>query len=216
MSEKKISNLQEGFPHGKVHQVHAFVDFWLGQQLRALRKEKGISLQDLARASAISVGTLSQVERGLTSASIKTLSRLSSSLGVSINRLLANVEPQEHEFHGWIARANQHRTLEMKDRNIIKEVITPAACSLLDLYRVRMKPGGTTGTDLFVTEAQEIAGTVIEGVMELWIGTDSVVLRTGDSFYYPGRAPRRWGNPGSTENYVVWAVARRTQTHTAT
>src|SRR5690606_29435776 len=77
--------------------VHTFIDFWLGQQLRALRRERGLSLQAMAARTGLSVGTLSQVERGVTSASIKTVSMLASELQVSVNDLLGNLDKRDGE-----------------------------------------------------------------------------------------------------------------------
>lgn len=196
-------------PLRRAKRAATFIDFWLGQQLRSLRKEKAMSLQDLANRCDLSVGTLSQIERGLSSASVKALSKISAALGISTNSLLTNIDTPEHDFHGWVARANQHKAFLMNDRKIVKEVISPASCQSLSLYKVRMQPGGATGVDLFVTKNQEVAGTIIEGVMELWIGSESVLLKAGDSFCYPGHAPRRWANPGETENCIIWAATRK-------
>ncbi len=189
-------------------QVNSFIDFWLGQQLRGLRKEKGLSLQALAAGCGISVGTLSQVERGISSASVKTLSRLAQRLDVSVNSLLRNVEKQEGELGGRVARAKNHRAIVMKDRKILKEIITPPQCLSLDLYRVRIQPGGSTGDDLFITDGGEIAGTVIQGSMELWIENQLILLQEGDSFCYPSAAPRRWSNPGDVDTCVIWAIPK--------
>lgn len=191
--------------------VSTFVDFWLGQQLREHRKTKGMSLQELSKASGVSVGTLSHVERGLTSASVKTLSRISRELGVSINDLLGNIEASSSVGgNGWIARVAEHKVLQMKDKKIVKEIITPARAQTMDLYRVRIEPGGSTGDELFFTDGGEVAGTVITGCMELWIENRLVLLNAGDSFCYPSHTPRKWSNPGNIETYVIWAISRTT------
>jgi transcriptional regulator with XRE-family HTH domain len=195
-------------PRPRTRHVSTYIDFWLGQQLRGLRKERGLSLQALATDCGISVGTLSQVERGITSASVKTLSRLAQQLDVSVNRLLRNVEKQDGELGGRVARAKDHRAIVMKDRKILKEIITPRQCTSLDLYRVRIKPGGSTGDDLFITDGGEIAGTVIHGSMELWIENRLVLLQEGDSFCYLSTAPRRWSNPGDVDTCVIWAIPK--------
>lgn len=191
--------------------VSTFIDFWLGQQLRELRKERGLSLQELSAACGVSVGTLSHVERGLTSASVKTLSRISRQLGVSINDLLGNIEQGgDDDENGWIARASSHKVLQMKDKKIVKEIITPPRAQSLDLYRVRIQPGGSTGEELFFTDGGEVAGTVIAGCMELWMQNRLVLLTAGDSFCYPSNTPRKWSNPGDVETYVIWAIVRAT------
>lgn len=177
--------------------------------MRALRHEHGLSLQAMAQRTGLSVGTLSQVERGITSASIKTLSILAEELNVSVNDLLGNLDKRDGEANGWIARAHNHKTLVMKDKKIVKEVITPEKASAIDLYRVRIQPGGSTGEDLFMTDGGEVIGCVVYGMLELWIDNQLILLNEGDSFCYPSYAPRKWSNPGDTESYVVWAISRK-------
>lgn len=131
-----------------------------------------------------------------------------SELNVSVNDLLGNLEKRDGEANGWIARKQNHKTLAMKDKKIVKEVITPEKANAIDLYRVRIQPGGSTGEDLFMTDGGEVIGSVITGSLELWIDNKLILLEEGDSFCYPSYAPRKWSNPGNTESYVIWAIAR--------
>ncbi|EKD59892.1 MAG: XRE family transcriptional regulator, partial [uncultured bacterium] len=57
----------------------------LGQDIRALRKTRGQTLQQLADAVGRSVGWLSQIERGQTTPSIADLGRIAEVLGVTIS-----------------------------------------------------------------------------------------------------------------------------------
>src|SRR4051812_11775092 len=59
-------------------------DLWLGQQIRALRKAQKLSLAQLAERSDLSIGNLSQIERGVRSPSVRSLQRLSECLKVPI------------------------------------------------------------------------------------------------------------------------------------
>ncbi|MDI1444537.1 helix-turn-helix transcriptional regulator [Polyangium sp. 6x1] len=54
----------------------------VGARIRELRKERGMSLQDLADAGAMSKGHLSSVEQGLAAITIETLDRIARALGV--------------------------------------------------------------------------------------------------------------------------------------
>src|SRR5690349_18288817 len=60
-------------------------DLWLGTQLRALRKAKQLSLAELAAGAELSIGMVSQIERGLASPSIRSLRKLGEALGVPIS-----------------------------------------------------------------------------------------------------------------------------------
>lgn len=127
------------------------VDMWLGQQLRQLRKQHGRSLADVAQACGMSLGLLSQIERGLSSASVKMLHQLAREFGVSVNALLRNAEHTEGEDGGRVARAGTHRYIDLREKGIVKEMYTPPACRSMDLCRATIEPGGSTGNELFVT-----------------------------------------------------------------
>lgn len=187
---------------------NTLLDFWLGQRIRELRKQRGWSLQGLASETGISVGTLSQVERGITSASIKTLDRLARVLEVPVGELLGNLENPTGDVGGWVARAQTHRRLESRDHRILKEVMTPQRCAGMDLYQARIQPGGTSSDERYSTLVGEIAGVVVAGSLELWIDDQHVVLQAGDCFCYQGDTPRRWGNPGQEVTHVIWCVLR--------
>lgn len=183
------------------------VDLWLGQQLRQLRKQQGRSLADVAQACGMSLGLLSQIERGLSSASVKVLHMLAREFRVSVNSLLRNAEHAGGEEDGRVARAGTHRYIDLKEKGISKEMFTPAACRSMDLCRASIAPGGSTGNELFVTGQGEQIGLVLKGVLELWVGDRVIRLHEGDSFCYASSTPRRWCNPGTQTTEVIWAIS---------
>lgn len=111
----------------------------------------------------MSLGLLSQIERGLSSASVKTLHQLAREFGVSVNTLLRNAEHTEGEDGGRVARAGTHRYIDLREKGIVKEMYTPPACRSMDLCRATIEPGGSTGNELFVTGQGEQIGVVLKG-----------------------------------------------------
>jgi len=194
---------------GPPPRLGAYVDFLLGRKLRGLRKDKGLTLKELSARTGLSVGNLSQIERGVSSASLKSITLLSCALEVALDSILENIDGMKSEACGYIVHAENQLAITVEDQKITKHIVTPENAQHLDLYTSRMRPGGGTGADLFVTEADEIVGFVIEGRLELHLGRDTQLLKAGDSFCYPGSMPRRWSNPGPADNYVVYATKRK-------
>ncbi len=64
----------------------------IGREVRAFRTKLGITASDLARAAGLSLGMLSKIENGVTSASLTTLQRLSKALGVPVTALFRRFE----------------------------------------------------------------------------------------------------------------------------
>jgi len=55
-----------------------------GENMRALRVAKGMSLLDLGRVSGLAKGHLSSIEHGRTSATVDTCVRIAAGLGVAV------------------------------------------------------------------------------------------------------------------------------------
>lgn len=64
----------------------------LKDRVRELRTGQNLTLRNLAEATGLSVSYLSDVERGRTNPSLKTVDLLADALGVSVNSLLTGVE----------------------------------------------------------------------------------------------------------------------------
>jgi transcriptional regulator with XRE-family HTH domain len=195
-----------------VKRIKSFIDLWLGEQLRMRRRALKKSLQEVADACEISVSLLSQLERGMRSASVRTLSVLARELDTPVETLLHNTNVDRNtddNADGALGRAGKHRRVDSGETGIHKEVLTPiaAAHGHLQLYKAVIEPGGSTGDTFFTTYSGEQVGYIIEGQLELNVGDRLYRLNTGDSFCYDSSMPRRWRNPGQTETCVLWAVA---------
>ncbi len=63
----------------------------LGAKIRQLRKERGLTLKQLANKTALSVSLISQIELGKSAASVSTLRKLATALGVTMSYLFEGV-----------------------------------------------------------------------------------------------------------------------------
>jgi len=70
-------------PEEELHKV-------IGETIRTLRKEKSLTLRQIARRTGLSVSLLSQIERAETSASISSLYKISVGLQARIRDLFGN------------------------------------------------------------------------------------------------------------------------------
>ncbi|MEX0310237.1 MAG: helix-turn-helix domain-containing protein, partial [Tateyamaria sp.] len=70
----------------------------LGADLRALRKARGLTLQDMATSLGRSVGWVSQVERDLSEPSITDLRHIASTLDIAVSTLFRRgIAPADEE-----------------------------------------------------------------------------------------------------------------------
>ncbi|RVA29215.1 XRE family transcriptional regulator, partial [Mesorhizobium sp. M7D.F.Ca.US.004.03.1.1] len=65
-------------------------DIRVGRRVRALRLERNLSLADLAAKAGVSIGALSQIERGMSSLRVKVIWPLAAALDIGPSALIAD------------------------------------------------------------------------------------------------------------------------------
>ena len=190
-------SLKSGVPPTKI------ADLWLGQHLRGLRKMHDLSLEQLAERCGLSVGALSQIERGITSPTMRSLRRLSEVFNVPMSQLFHEGEYPPVEELGRIVRAQGRRVLSLNTTGVQKELLTPAVSGALEIYLVTIAPGGSSGPELYTHKGEE-GGYVMAGELLLEVEDRTFHLKTGDSFRFKSQTPHRFANTTKKETVVVW------------
>lgn len=188
----------------------------VGLHLRRLRKARGLSLRELADASKLSVGFVSQIERGLSSPSLRTLTRLADSLSVGIGELFSEDGATKDGDRLIVARPADQPTVDLSASGIVKRWITPfERVPRLDIYILELDAGAASGEQPYVHEGEE-AGLVLEGGLELFLDGRRHVLGEGDSFRFESDRPHRFVNAGTRPARVLWVNYRETGSSTVT
>lgn len=193
-------------PDDAGNSAHAEEDRRIGLRIRVLRKERKLSLERLAEESGLSVGMLSQLERGLTTPSVRSLRVLGSALGVPISWFFAAAHAEDPADSGYIVRRGGRGALTLTPSGVYKELLTPERPGLIEIYELLLKPGGTSGPE-FYSHKGEKAGLVVSGSLRLWIDEQPHLLNEGDSFRFPSEIAHRFDNPGPDSARVIWVVA---------
>jgi transcriptional regulator with XRE-family HTH domain len=181
------------------------VDVAVGQRIRDLRRSRKLSLETIAARTDLSIGFLSQIERGLSSPSLRVLATIADVLGVGIAGLFGAKETAGTGSDAIVTREQQRAELNLWRTGISKQLLSPSGSEgRLNLFLVRLEPGGSTGDELYTHDGEE-AGLVIEGEMKLTVDAESWTLKQGDSFRFASRRPHRFSNPsGKTQAVVLW------------
>ena len=185
-------------------------DEWLhgdfaGSQLRELRHARSRTLAELAFASGLSVGYLSQIERGMSRPSVKALQSLAGALGVTASWFFKPSGPAIEAERDYIVRRARRRHLSF-DQGVTDELLSPNLSRGIELLSCTLPPGAESGAEPYTHRGEE-AGVVIQGELELWVGDRYFVLGAGDSFAFASDEPHRTRNPGSIDTVVIWAIS---------
>ncbi|WP_142235796.1 cupin domain-containing protein [Allostella humosa] len=177
----------------------------LGLRLRAFRQQRGLSLKQLSERSDLSVGMLSQIERGMATPSLRALGRLRDVYGVPLARFFDDQATPDATGDDVVQRAGQCRRVEFAQQRIAKELVSPPSAGALEMMVIVMEPGGGSGAEPYSHEGEE-CGHVLEGRFDLWVGDRTWRLERGDSFQFASHNLHRFHNPGPGTARVLWTV----------
>jgi transcriptional regulator with XRE-family HTH domain len=161
-----------------------------------------LSLEVVAERTGLSIGFISQIERGLSSPSLRVLATLADVLGVGLAALFGTKD-NEGSNDAIITRERERAELKLWRSGISKQLLSPAGSEgRLNLFLVLMQPGASTGDELYTHEGEE-AGLVLEGAMTLVVDAESWTVGSGDSFRFASRRPHRFSNPSRDKSTIV-------------
>lgn len=183
----------------------------LGSEIRKLRKERGLTLVQLAERATLSHPFLSQLERGLTQPSMQSLHRIARALGTTQQALMA-------------AAAVQRPGASADSVHLVRSgeglpVANPGGTArMLGSPAYSVHPVEYTGTRERFEEYYDHPGDefvyVVAGEIEIDLQTADGprlhVLGPGDSICYPGGTPHRWRAVGDGSQVRLLTVQNAT------
>lgn len=174
----------------------------LGADLRALRKARGHTLEQVAEHLGRSVGWLSQVERDLSDPAIDDLRDMARLFDVSVSSLFRTTAAPGEEGH--IVRAGARRPIGSRAAGLVEELLSPDLTDDFEVVHSTFAPGSAL-PQAQRRPTQEL-GHIITGQLRLWLDDTQFDLGPGDSFRIRGEA-YRWANPHQTPCVAIWVIA---------
>lgn len=176
----------------------------IGQDIRALRKSRGITLQHLAQAVGRSVGWLSQIERGQTVPAIPDLASIARVFGVTISFFFRSGSSAPEE-RGLVQRAGDRVAIGQAESGLSEELLSPTLGGAFEMIKSTFAPQSRSEMQ-HPAAPREDGGVVISGELQMTLGDLEVTLRAGDSFQF-GARPYSWRNDGEVPAVVIWVIA---------
>src|SRR6516225_4610741 len=102
------------------------MDIEVGRRIREIRRTRELSLETVAAHTGLSIGFLSQIERGLSSPSLRVLATLTDVLGVGIAALFGASPSVDNRSDHVVTRGSQRPELKLWRTGISKQLLSPA------------------------------------------------------------------------------------------
>lgn len=171
---------------------------YLGADLRALRKSRGLTLQDVADRLGKSVGWLSQVEREISQPDQDDMAHLADLLDVPVELLTPISE------EGVIVRKDSRRAIGERVAGLTEELVSPDLTDAFEVVHSTFAPGVARSEEV-LRPTQEIA-YLVSGRLDIWINGTRHTLTPGDSARIRGQS-FRWANPYEVPAVALWVIA---------
>ena len=164
----------------------------MGARIKTLRKEKKYTLKQLAEETGLSIGFLSQLERGMSSIAVDSLAKIAQVLGVSLSTFFADAQvvsqdpiSRSSELH-WNADGPEIAQA-MLSRDLYGFDILPRIFQLMPMADEYQEAA------IHRHSGEEFI-YVLEGVVTVLHGDREYTLYPGDSIQIHSNIPHNWVN----------------------
>jgi transcriptional regulator with XRE-family HTH domain len=161
----------------------------IGREVRAFRRQQGLTVADLAQVTGLSIGMLSKIENGITSPSLTTLQVLSHAFSVPVTAFFKSYEERREVQH---VQAGDHIEVERRGTrsghqyNLLGHIGSNNSGVVVEPYLITL----STEADIFPTfqhEGLELL-YMLEGEVTYRHGDKLFHLKPGDSLFFDADA----------------------------
>jgi transcriptional regulator with XRE-family HTH domain len=174
----------------------------IGLTLVKFRKEKSLTLQQLAKKVSLSAAYLSQIEHDKASPSISTLRSLAKALEV---RLVDFFEDELINDPVVMTPDQWSRVLIPGWQSDTRRIVHHIGTKRMEPFFTTIPPGGKS-KQAYAHPGEEFV-FVIEGALTLILGGESHEAGPMCSFYFSSVVPHSWINKGKKPVRLIWVVS---------
>ena len=196
MSKGKSATAQPPAPHESTGDDVGAAELArrVAENLRRLRKDRALSLDQLAAASGVSRAALSQIETHKTNPTLALLWKIAVGLGLPFAELIG-----ESKSGAAVLRRADVQVLRSPDGKLESRPLAPAGSSpLVEVYELRLAARSTYASEAHAPGTRELV-VVLTGALRLRLGAEVHDLAAGDSVSFAADAPHVYENPGASE-----------------
>ena len=184
-------------------------EFDVGARLKEVRVAVGLSQRGLADRAGVPHGQISLVETNKSSPSVSSLRKILEGVPITLSEFF---EPENNANGRAFFRRDDLVDLTSHIQSdadqgrspIVLRQVGDARAHNLQIMHERYEPGADTGATMLEHNAHE-GGIVISGELEVTVGAQTKILKTGDAYLFDSRVPHRFRNTSKKTAIVVSA-----------
>jgi transcriptional regulator with XRE-family HTH domain len=175
-------------------------DVRVGSRLRAFRKSKNMTIDEVAQRAGVTKSFISRFERDEVQASVATLLRVCDVIGVKPGEIF---EPPATSY----VPKGAGVPISLGGEKMREYLVSGANNEhMMALFSV-IDPGGGSGNEPYALKAAADLVHVQTGQLRIVIGSEEYLLSPGDTLTFPPSIPHTWENPSQSETCTaLWVI----------
>ena len=177
-------------PHGVKEEREKVLEVAIGREIRAFRKQQGITVADLSKLTDLSIGMLSKIENGNTSPSLTTLQTLANALSVPLTSFFRGYEENREAI---LTKAGEGVEIERDGTraghqyNLLGHIGSNSSGVIVEPYLLTL----SSESDTFKTFQHSGIEMIymLEGKVDYLHGKTIYPLEPGDTLFFDADAP---------------------------
>jgi transcriptional regulator with XRE-family HTH domain len=168
----------------------------LGERVRALRRERGLTLEVLAGRSGVSRAMISKLERGEKNPTLVVAAKVAEGLGVSLSQLVGVEERRQAA----VVPKERRMVVRDPDTGFERQLLAPSFGGRGIEFTKNVVPGGSSSGQFPPQRRGVEEYLVVErGRLRAILGEEEYLLEEGDALYFEAEVPHRFDNAGEGE-----------------
>lgn len=177
----------------------------LGQRLRFLRRERGLSIAELARMAGVPGSTISKIENGLLNPSLVHAINLASALEANLG-FLVDRSRTRHARHAVVRRTQRGRRDFPEMSMVLEDLNIGFVPGVLESRIGTISPGTHSGSDRMSHPGEELVH-ILSGEVTYDVDGTECRLSEGDTLHFKCDTPHRWTNHGDGPAVLLWVFS---------
>ncbi|MEB2774354.1 XRE family transcriptional regulator [Algoriphagus sp. D3-2-R+10] len=175
----------------------------ISNKIKSIRKEKGMTLQDVADHAGVTKGLISQIENSRTIPSLLVLIQIIKALEVDLDSFFTELDLHTRESPILIQRKSAYERFEKEAASgyeYFRIFTKKVKQSTIDIVLLEIQPGSTR--DFVQTDAFEYK-FIISGSVRYVFRDQEIDLESGDSMLFDGRLEHNPVNVGDIPVHML-------------
>lgn len=168
----------------------------LGERIREIRKQHGISLTELSQKSGVQMATLSRIENGKMTGTLESHIAIAQALKIDLPQLYKGIDkvtpppslPIIEKPVPEVFTHNERSSYEILTTNILNKKMLPTL--------LKIEAGGRTAKEQNTAEAEKFV-FVLEGKLTVHVGEQKFSLNKHNTLYFDASIEHFFTNEGS-------------------